>query len=258
MQQDKFSGLSNSSINGMKKGPSISVIVLSTRKKELENCIESISKAIKYSKKYYDFYHEITMIGDKRIFGNRDINFIYCEEKNISKRRNIGILKAKYEFICFIDDDVIVPVKFFLNFFEIECNFDSNIFSGPDITYNPLILVEKIQERLFSNVFFNGYNKKILMYNTDIPVNLSPRHFSFTNVFIKKNVFEKVGMLDENFPHCEDTYFFNEISKVNEKCIFSNKLFVKHHRKKNLFSLMKQMFNFGKYNTILFLKEFIK
>lgn len=224
----------------------LSIIIPYTRKKDLLECIISIKKSLNNT----NLKNEIIIIGNKKP-NISNIKFIKCLENNIALRRNIGIKNSKYEFIAFIDDDVFVPLNYFSNFLYLHNKYNANIYSGPDISYNSFTTIERFQDVFFSNLILNGYNKKMKL-NRKKDQFINPRHISFTNVFIKKKLFFDVGLLNEQFKFCEDTYFF---SKIKDKCMFSNKLLVWHKRKKKLTDLIKQMYRFGKYNILILLKN---
>jgi len=82
-----------------------------------------------------------------------------------------------------------------------------------------------------------------------------PSQGSFTNIFIKKELFLKLGMLKNDYPVCEDTLFLYTAEKNGFYMLFSNDLHVFHKRKTNLLEFLKQMFYFGKYNLILYFEE---
>lgn len=61
----------------------------------------------------------------------------------------------------------------------------------------------------------------------------------------KKEVFEKIGYVDEHFDACEDVDFNYRIEKAGLKCYMSPGLIVKYYPRKNFKGLFKQMSRYG-------------
>lgn len=85
---------------------------------ELEECIKSIQQitSLTYEVLIIDNHSDIEKSKVyKKLSGNNDkITYFYTEERGVGKARNLGIKKAKGEYIFFADaDDKVIP-----NFFN--------------------------------------------------------------------------------------------------------------------------------------------
>jgi len=229
----------------------LSIIILKTREKDFNRCIASVKRSLSIS----DIDYEILIISYSPILSeSNNIKNILTSNLNISYRRNLGISESSGDFICFIDDDVIVPEPFFSNFSRLSRFNGPDIFSGPDISYPVNSLQSSIQKLFVENIYLNGFKHKMRFSHPHTRIML-PSQGSFTNIFIKKELFLKLGMLKNNYPVCEDTLFLYKAEKNGSYMLFSNDLYVFHKRKTSLLEFLKQMFYFGKYNLILYFEE---
>ena len=155
--------------------------------------------------------------------------------------RNIGISKAKGDFIAFLDsDDVFVPEKLEkqLKFFE-RCP-DYKIVQTEEIWYkgNKRINPKKIHKKA-EGWFFDRAIKLCVV--------------SISTVLIKKEVFEEVGMFDEEFPVCEDYEFWLRVSLKMPVGLIKEYLVIKSGGRPDQLSAMKGL---DYYRTLALIKLF--
>jgi succinoglycan biosynthesis protein ExoA len=72
----------------------------------------------------------------------------------------------------------------------------------------------------------------------------------------KKEIFEKVGYVDENFDACEDVEFNYRVEQAGFTCFMSPKLAVKYYPRESLKGLFLQMSRYGKGRFKLVKKHF--
>lgn len=119
-----------------------------------------------------------------------DITYIYKENGGVSSSRNLGISKAKYDWVAFIDsDDVWADNKLSKQIYIIN-NSEFNIdFIGCARNDEPLSL----------------YGKKIVnLYKAcykDLLIKMFPQT---STAIVKKSVLDRVGGYDETMTHSED------------------------------------------------------
>jgi len=178
----------------------------------------------------------VSEINDPRIF--------YYLKKNggESSARNLGIIKAKYDYICFLDaDDEWLP-----NHLE---------------TINSIILRYKDCNAIATNYYnnFKNCNKiahsfKIKEFFVDNYFKLSIKRLpimSSNTVAINKKIIETIGLFDEHLTHGPDLDYWFRIA-LNYKIIFSSiPTAIYHHDAEN-----RAMNNIIGFNDI-FIKKLI-
>ena len=181
------------------KKPLVSVIVATYRRdKSLDDALKSLSNQT------YDNL-EVVVIDDnanndwndkvKKIFeNNKKVNkkIIYnliVNKKNqgSAKTRNIGIKKAKGEYVTFLDDDDIYLPNKIIN--QVKCMIDNNA----DYGITDLYLYNEHDDLIERRT--RGYLKNYL--SSDNLVNHLEYHMTGTDTLMfKKEYLEKIGMFD--------------------------------------------------------------
>ncbi|MBR3654616.1 MAG: glycosyltransferase [Elusimicrobia bacterium] len=149
----------------------------------------------------------------------QDIKYFYIEHKGISLARNIALEKSNGEYIAFCDsDDYWLPEKlntqmqYFKEHPDCQIVFTKyeNFFEDEKLKTNKRAMHEKLMEN-----FLKQY----------LPSSV-----------IKKELFEKYGLFDENFSGVEDTEFLYRILKkgVNISHIIPDIFYIRRIHGKNV------------------------
>jgi glycosyltransferase involved in cell wall biosynthesis len=143
------------------------------------------------------------------------IKVIYSRNKGVSCARNIGIAKARGEYLAFLDsDDLWISSKLCEQIdFMLKKNLD-------------ICQTEEIWVR--NNVRVNSKNKHKkksgkIFYDSLVLCIISP-----SAVMIKKTVFENIGMFDEKLLACEDYDLWLRISLYYPIYTMSKSLIIKN------------------------------
>ena len=127
-------------------------------------------------------------------YARRDtvIKHIYQENSGPAAARNRGIKKARGKFICFLDsDDRFRRQKLEITYDYIKKYPQYKIFHTEEIWYrNGKILSQKAYHKKPDGYVFNN--------------SLKICSISISTAAIKKEIFDRVGLFDENMPVCED------------------------------------------------------
>ena len=144
--------------------------------------------------------NEIIIIDDGSNDGTKEliktkypqINYIYQNNKGVSAARNKGISEANYDWIGFLDsDDAWKSNKIEKQIKAIKNNPDSLICHTNEVWYrNGETLEQKYKHKKFGGYIFN--------YCLPLCV-ISP-----SSVIIHKQVFNEIGLFDEELLACED------------------------------------------------------
>lgn len=187
--------------------PKVSVIIPTcNRARYLVDAIDSV-----LNQTYQDF--DLIIVDDGSTDDTREavkkyaglkVRYFYKENSGISSTRNFGIKKAESEFIAFLDsDDMWYPDKLFLQVEYLNknshiylCNTDVEFINGEKQTlgYSNRRQKHPVDGMIFKYVF---KHHGVVM----------------SSIVIRRKVFEKIGMFDENLPIGEDTDLFLRIAR---------------------------------------------
>lgn len=110
-----------------------------------------------------------------------NIKYIHSSNRGLSLARNMGVRKARGEYLVFPDDDAMLPSDFLDNANKIIREFpDVSIFSGLVLTTN--------KKKPFSR-YMDYVSEEISYFNYD--------KFMSTTMIIRRQVFDKLNGFDE-------------------------------------------------------------
>ncbi|MFC1562795.1 glycosyltransferase [candidate division KSB1 bacterium] len=150
----------------------------------------------------------------QEIYGN-SIKYIFQENKGVSCARNRGIAVSKGEYICFLDsDDLWKNGKL-----EIQIDFmDKN-------KYYYVCYTDEVWIRKGVRVNPRKKHKKYggMIYDKCLPLCI----ISPSSVMLRREIFNKVGLFDENLPACEDYDMWLRITKDYPVFFIEKELIIK-------------------------------
>ena len=198
----------------------ISIITRTSRIQFLNDTVESVKNIINHP---YEINWEYIIVND----GNKDVsqylksqsfpeNFSFIDLKEHvgrNKAFNLGVEKAKYDWIFVLDDDIILQ-RTLANFTKaIQNNSDTKWFVAD------FIRVDTEAKYLFGQDYY-GWN----FDNCDeiIKAVFSAQHFIQFNTIFDKDLFKKVGRIDENIKGAEDLDLYLRFLENNQMPIYLN------------------------------------
>jgi len=166
---------------------------------------------------------EIMVIDDGSTDNTKDIQkdfpeiiYIYQENQGVSCARNIGIQRAKNEWIAFLDSDD----EWHQEKLQKQVAFHQN---------NPDILMSYTAEKWVRGGKVVKIPKKYRKIGIDAFVeNLSYCNIAPSSVMMHKKLFEKFGLFDESLRICEDYDMWLRISSEEKIGLISEKLINKY------------------------------
>lgn len=153
----------------------------------------------------------------KPYIDKEEMKYVYQDNKGLAAARNTGIKNSRGEYIALLDaDDIFIPQKI-----ERQVQYLKNN-AGCDVSYCDLYH------------FWDGKPGKLLKldyryYSGDeVLPNLIKRDFiAPLSMLIKKSVFEKFGLFDENFRRSEDLEFLVRILRGGARICFLDEILAK-------------------------------
>ncbi|MFH1856949.1 MAG: glycosyltransferase [Candidatus Omnitrophota bacterium] len=174
--------------------------------------------------------YEIIVLPDEEgfIFPSEKVKIIPTGKVFPSEKRDLAIKQAKGEIIAFLDDDAIPVRDWLIN--AVKC-FDKEevaAVGGPAVTPDNNTLMQKAGGAVYASLLVAGF--KNCRYIPQMPQEVDD-HPS-CNLFIRKDVLEKIGGFQTDYWPGEDTILCLKIVKdLNKKIVYSPDVLVYHHRR---------------------------
>lgn len=177
-------------------------------------------------------------------FKNKKVRTFKTDKKRTGpgEKRDVGIAKAKGEYIAFLDDDSYPAKDWLKNAVEIlEKDSALNAVCGPGLTPAGDNFFQRITGAILGSVFGSGpysfrFKKGRPRFVDDYPA---------YNLIVKKDVLTKVGAFGTKFYGGEDTALCIKLINAGEKIFYHPSIVVFHHRRKFPLEFMKQIGNVG-------------
>jgi glycosyltransferase involved in cell wall biosynthesis len=154
----------------------------------------------------------------------QNIIYHFIKNKGVSTARNVGIKKAKYEWICFLDSDDVWEKDKLKN----QINFHKK---------NKDILISQSNEKWIRNDIQVNIPKKYKKYKGYIfKEAINETIVSMSSLMINKKILEDVGYFDEMLKVCEDYDLTLKIARKYKFGLIETKDITKYGGHKNQLS----------------------
>jgi GT2 family glycosyltransferase len=144
------------------------------------------------------------------------------------------------EILAFLDDDAY-PDNLWLENASLAFSEGVQAIGGPSLTPPSNSFWQKVSGSMYEKKLLGGDPIRYSSIKKAIDVDDWPS----VNLFVKRDIFIKVGGFDCKFWPGEDTFLCLKLKELNIKIKYSPDVFVWHHRRPNLFSHLKQLSNYG-------------
>jgi len=165
---------------------------------------------------------------------------------NPSENRALGIKKAKFDTLIFLDDDAFVEKDFLRNvngFFSLHP--DTDIVGGIQLTPNNDNRFAKISGIALSS-YFGAYKMKNRYFGKKVNLNATEKDLTSAICVIKKHVFDKIGGFNPGYFPGEDPDLFIRAKKSGFKIASDPNVIIYHKRRPTFSSFVKQIYFYGK------------
>lgn len=220
------------------------IIVTSNKHKELFKCLESITRC------HLQHSYEVIVIfnGDRtymekcsQAFKKFSLHFIH--KSTPARARNLGISKAKGEYIFFLDDDCTLPIDYFSSV-SFENNWD--VLGGPDQTPPISTPLQRTIGKVLSSPLCMGSTFKRHTSSTEYQNNAPESSLTLCNLWLKSSLFTQENFhFNPKLFRNEEIFLLKELKNNGKVFHYSASMFVFHQRKKDLEALGSEVIHRG-------------
>ncbi len=222
------------------------VIVTYNRKKHLEKCLSSIKNCAPTS---YTFEVVIVFNGETSYLSTvraqyPEFHSFYIPTCTPAAARNYAALKAKGNYLFFLDDDCYLPPDYFSH---INFNGNWDALGGPDKTPPDANEFQKALGLALSSPLCMGKTYKrhtSLAYST--PIASDESHLILCNLWLKRSLFstENYQFPTDLFRN-EENYLLKELRSSAKSIFYNSEMYVYHTRKEDIRSLSRAIIKSG-------------
>jgi len=235
------------------------VIAVRNEVKYIEKCIESI-----FSQDYKKSFEVLVVDGMssdgtyellKKLQNKYDFKLFRNPKINAAAGRNIGIKNSDGEHIAFIDGDAVANRDWLS---QIKRVFDENNVAGvggPDLLPEDSSDKARNIGRIMTSPLARGGKLNPSTQHSMMEEEKYVEHIPTCNLSLKREVFNKVGMFDENFIKGQDLELNFRIINAGYKLLYSPKIKVVHYRKQSYRSFSRQIFKWAKAKVAIIKKH---
>lgn len=229
----------------MKFNPLVSIIIPNLNSPLIDQVIEALLKQT------YQGRTEVIVIGQDR-FGllskfkkNPKVKIITTKKPEIpSAARNIGIKKAKGEYLFFVDADCLMPSEW------INCLLKTHLGESPRVVGGSIDFKKSQNFWQFCDNLSHFY-----AISSRLPKR-ETRNLASANLSIPKSIVRKIGYFDERLVTGEDKDFLLRITKAGYPLFFEPAAWVAHlPERKNLWAVLRHSFFWGQYSIRVRIKH---
>lgn len=195
-------------------------------------------------------YEKLTQLKDKYPF-----LLLRNEKFNAAAGRNRGIHNSKGDIIAFIDADAIASNDWLL---QIKTTFDKTDavgVGGPDLLPSQSSTTARMIGYTMTSPFARGGRFNPSTQHTTLEEERYVYHIPTCNLALRREIFDKVGLFDENFVKGQDLELNYRIVTTGHKLLYSPKIQVTHHRKQYIKDFSKQIYKWAKAKVAIIKKH---
>ena len=183
---------------------------------------------------------------NKADFDKNQVEVIVEVGKNPSVNRNNAARKARGEIIGFLDDDAMVRQDILKNvdaFFTSHQNH--SIVGGPQLTTSNESFFGRYSGYALSS-FFGTMGMSARYKKAKLNLDANEVHLTSANMFVKREVLEKIGGFNPDLFPGEDPEFLARAKLAGFKIAYSPEVVVFHKRRSTPGAFFRQLFTYGK------------
>jgi succinoglycan biosynthesis protein ExoA len=171
---------------------------------------------------------------------------IVIEGNHLTKQRNKGIKKSKGEIIYLLDDDAIIKPNALKLIAKAFNNTNVAALGGPSLTpKEPVSYFSKVVGYLLET-YFGAFRMRFKWSKEHKRGKYSDYDFIGANLALRKSAVVAIGGFDETFQANDETELIRRLKDNGYLLKYSNHLYIFRQQRKNIVSLIKQFYHYGK------------
>ncbi len=168
-----------------------------------------------------------------------------------AKKRDLALGHSNAEILAFIDDDAYPKRDWLKNAVRHLHDPEIAAVGGPAVTPPGDSFWQRASGAVFLSRFGGGYPERYWPIGRVRDVYDWPS----VNLFVRKEIFEKIGGFNSDYWPGEDTKLCLDIIRMGKKIIYDPEVFVWHHRRGGLIKHLRQIGRYGLHRGF-FAKQF--
>ena len=168
----------------------------------------------------------------------RNVRFIPTGKVRPAEKRNIGIREAKGEIVAFIDDDAYPNAHWLEYAIKYFGEADIGAVGGPGVTPPGDGYLARLGGRVYDNLLVSGnyrYRYRAGGVRKDV------EDYPSCNLFVRKDVLDRIGGYRTDFWPGEDTLLCKDIIDNWKRIVYDPWVVVYHHRRPILAPHLRQL-----------------
>jgi glycosyltransferase involved in cell wall biosynthesis len=174
------------------------------------------------------------------------LTFEYAQKSTPGEIRNQLVLHSKPDFFLFLDDDIILPSNYFL---EAKSFFKKNptVLGGPDLCPPDATFFQRALGLAQMSPMISAHTRNrhgsLFASNNQMA---TEHDFILCNLWVHSKVFYYWQIqFPCGFQRNEENILLHHIKRRSQRFFFSDKIFVYHQKKKDVFSLIRAVYMSG-------------
>ena len=165
--------------------------------------------------------------------------------------RNELVKLTNSEWLCFLDDDVIISESYFKNAQVVKNKHkDLEVFGGPDTSYLNEGIIEKSISLTLTSPLATANSKNRHSVSSLVNLNSTEYDLILCNLWIKNSIFkDEHFMFDKRFFRNEENVLLYQLQELNKKIAYFGELYVHHKRKSGLYLMCLTVFRSAHYRA---------
>ncbi|TBR20615.1 glycosyltransferase [bacterium] len=228
---------------------SVSVIILGTRRRALERCLESLSAALPPR----PFEVLVVLNGSRELsLGHLapwrrrlPLHVLALPAAPLGRARNAALRVARGEVLVFLDDDAVVPPGFFAALeLKLAQYPAASVLGGPNITPPGSAPFERLAGALLSSRFGAGrMSRRYRGFAQDEWTDDSS--LMLCNLALRRGAVDAGARFDDGLARNEENLLVQRLARRGGRALHSPDLFVWHERRSGPAAFLKQCFSSG-------------
>ena len=219
--------------------PLVSIVIACPKRSwMLDECLEAI-RAQSYEK------WEVIVLPDEEEKSKseveveqRNVRFIPTGKVRPAEKRNIGIREAKGEIVAFIDDDAYPDAHWLEYAIKYFGDKDIGAVGGPGVTPPGDKRLARLGGRVYDNWLVSG-NYRYRYHAGGVRMDVDD--YPSCNLFVRKDILDKIGGYRTDFWPGEDTLLCKDIIDNWKRIVYDPWVVVYHHRRPLFLPHLRQL-----------------